>query len=210
MTIKVVLADDHANVRHGLRNILSQSPEIEIVGEAKNGIEALERVKELNPDLLLLDIEMPGLKGHDVAQKMREAGSSARVLALSGYDEKHYIQRMFTSGAAGYLTKDEAPDQLIAAVEEVSSGQRGWISRSIAEKLGISTDQQTEDTKPVLTEEEIQILQLLACGKNDEEIASQLALRRATVTDHIKSLLSTLGLKSRLAGVIYAMRKEYV
>jgi DNA-binding NarL/FixJ family response regulator len=134
-TIRVVLADDHAGVRGSIRRILESAADIEVVGEAVNGSEALRLVEELAPDVLLLDMEMPGLKGLDVARQLRAAASAVYILALSAYDDRQYIQGMLANGAAGYLTKDEAPLVLVQAMRSVSRGERGWISGRAASKL---------------------------------------------------------------------------
>ncbi len=133
--IRVVLADDHVVVRIGIRNLLSRSKDIEVVGEAGNGIEAIQLVDDLKPDLLLLDMEMPELDGVEVARRLRSAKSPVRILALSAYNDKQYIQSMLEQGAAGYLTKDEAPGTIIEAVRGVANGEHGWFSRKVAARL---------------------------------------------------------------------------
>ena len=117
--------------------MLNRSPDVEVVGEAENGIEALELMKDLDPDILLLDVEMPGIKGYEVARRLRDSGSSARVLALSSYNEKRYILSMLANGAVGYLTKDDASQYLLSAVQEVVAGRRGWISPKVAQMFDL-------------------------------------------------------------------------
>ncbi len=133
--IRVVLADDHIVVRIGIRNLLNRSKDIQVVGEADNGIEAIRLVNDLNPDLLLLDMEMPELDGVEVARRLRAEKSPVRILALSAYNDKQYIQSMLEQGAAGYLTKDEAPGTIVDAVRGVANGERGWFSRKVAARL---------------------------------------------------------------------------
>ena len=133
--IRVILADDHVVVRIGIRNLLSRSPDIVVVGEASNGLEAIQLVDELAPDVLLLDMEMPIMDGVEVARQLRKKKSPVRILALSAYNDKQYILSMFDQGASGYLTKDEAPENIIEAVRGVAAGQQGWMSRKVAARL---------------------------------------------------------------------------
>lgn len=135
--IRVILADDHVVVRIGIRNLLSRSPDITVVGEASNGLEAIQLVDELEPDVLLLDMEMPIMDGVEVARQLRKKKSPVHVLALSAYNDKQYILSMFDQGAAGYLTKDEAPENIIEAVRGVAAGQQGWMSRKVAARLSV-------------------------------------------------------------------------
>lgn len=135
--IRVILADDHVVVRIGIRNLLSRSPDISVIGEASNGVEAIQLVNELTPDVLLLDMEMPELDGVEVARRLRTAKSSVKILALSAYNDKQYILSMFDQGASGYLTKDEAPEKIIEAVRGVANGEQGWMSRKVAARLAV-------------------------------------------------------------------------
>ncbi len=208
--IRIVLADDHANVRRGLRRMLDRSPQVEVVGEAGDGREALKLAKSLTPDVLLLDVEMPGMKGYEVARHLMESETQVRVLALSGYNELHYVLGMFANGAAGYLTKDEAPRQLLGAVQEIAAGHRGWISPEVAKMLGIPAHPTGPETIPALTLLEMQILKSLAVGKTDLEIGKELGLENAVVVDHIRSVIRKLGVKSRLETVLRAIQENLI
>jgi DNA-binding NarL/FixJ family response regulator len=152
-TTRVVLADDHPVVRAAIRRLLNGAADIEVVAEADNGAEALRLVQELAPDVLLLDMEMPGLKGVEVARRLQADGSPVHLLALSAYDDKEYIQGMLDSGAAGYITKEEAPHLLVRAVQGVARGEQGWISRRVASRL--TAWKQNKKPEPIdLTEQE--------------------------------------------------------
>jgi DNA-binding NarL/FixJ family response regulator len=124
-TTRVILADDHPIMRASIRRLLERAGDIEVVGEASDGLETIHMVEELDPDVLLLDVEMPGMKGFEVARRLQAAGAAVRILALSAYDDKQYILAMLASGATGYLTKEEAPQAIIRAVREVVEGRAG-------------------------------------------------------------------------------------
>lgn len=133
--IRVVIADDHAIMRVGIRNILSRSNEICVIGEASNGAEAIQLISELTPDVLVLDMEMPVMDGVEVARQLQSKGAPVRILVLSAYDDRQYIQEMLNLGAAGYLIKDEAPEVIVDAVQGIANGEKGWISRKAAVRL---------------------------------------------------------------------------
>ena len=126
---RVVLADDHTVVRTYIRKILQKAPDIEVVGEASNGVEAIHAVNQTAPDILLLDMEMPVLNGVEVARELHAARSPVRVLALSAYNDRQYILELLNNGAAGYLTKDEAPEYIVEAIHRVARGEKGWIGQ---------------------------------------------------------------------------------
>jgi DNA-binding NarL/FixJ family response regulator len=137
---RIVLADDHARVRAGIKKLLENQKDMVVIGEAANGIEAVSLVEKLSPDLLLLDMEMPMMDGGQVASYLKRINSSVKVLAVSAYDDLHYINGMLQNGAAGYLTKEEVPDILIQAIRKIVRGENGWISRRAARKI---TEQKT-------------------------------------------------------------------
>jgi DNA-binding NarL/FixJ family response regulator len=134
--IRVALADDHQVVRIGVRTMLEKAPDIVVVGEASDGAGALCLVAELAPDILLLDVEMPGMTGIEVARRLQASGSPVRVLALSAYDDAQYIAGLLASGAAGYLTKDEAIELIVDAVRGVARGEQGWLSARVRSSAG--------------------------------------------------------------------------
>jgi DNA-binding NarL/FixJ family response regulator len=129
LAIRIILVDDHAGVRRGIRHLLEDETDIEVVGEADNGADALRLAAELAPDVVVLDMEMPGMRGIQVARRLRAEGSPVKVLALSAYDDTQYIEGMRASGAAGYLLKEEAPHLLAEALRAVTQGGEGWFSR---------------------------------------------------------------------------------
>lgn len=210
MKIKIVLADDHKNVRNELRKLLNRSPQVEVVGEAAGGLEAINLTHQYTPDVLLLDVEMPDMSGYEVARQLADEGSSTRILAVSGYDEKRNILGMFSSGAVGYLTKDEAPEKLLKAVEDIASGRKGWISQKIAKKLGVPDQSNKQNTYPVMTEGEITILNYLANEKSIHEIAAAMQMENQEIKEQIRLIIDKLGVKSRQEAVLRAMQVNII
>lgn len=128
---RVVIAEDNELVRKGIRRLLNKATDIDVIGEAKDGLEAMRLVDKLSPDLLLLDVEMPRLSGIEVARRLNKNRSKTRILVLSAYDDHEYIQEMLSNGASGYLIKDEAPERIIEAVRGVALGQVDWVSSQV-------------------------------------------------------------------------------
>jgi DNA-binding NarL/FixJ family response regulator len=206
---RVVLVDDHPIVRAGIRNLVEKAPDIEVVGEASNGAEALRLAQELTPDVLLLDMEMPGLKGVEVAQQLKQAGSSVHILALSAYDDSQYILSLLATGAAGYLTKDEVPETIIEAVRGVSRGEQGWVSRRVAAKMAAWTHGE-ESGKGALTNREVEVLKWVVAGKTNQEIGATLGISEKTVEKHLEAVFRKLGVASRVEAAVLAVKEGIV
>jgi DNA-binding NarL/FixJ family response regulator len=206
---RVVLADDHPVVRSGIRNLLEKASGIDVVGEASGGVEALRLAETLNPDVLLLDMEMPDLKGVEVAQKLRAMGSPVRILALSAYDDRQYILELLANGASGYLVKEEVPETIVEAVRGVARGEQGWVSRRVASQMAdwIHTD---EPGKMGLTSREMDVLRLVVAGKTNQEIGIALGISEKTVEKHLEGVFTKLGVASRVEAAVVAVRKELV
>jgi DNA-binding NarL/FixJ family response regulator len=202
----VLLVDDHPVVRAGIKNLLEQAPDIVVVGEASNGTEALRLANELSPDVLLLDMEMPGMSGNEVAQKLQESGSSVRILALSAHDDKQYIQELLANGASGYLVKEEVPEAIVEAVRGVSRGERGWVSRRIAAQMSSWMREEEHDRKG-LTSREIQVLENVVAGKTNQEIGLALGISEKTVEKHLEGVFAKLEVASRVEAAVRAVRE---
>ena len=182
--IRVILADDHPVVRTGIRTLLQQADDIVVVAETGNGSEVFKLVEQLAPDVLLLDMEMPGLSGVEVALRLKEQGAPVRVLALSAYDDEEYIRNLLLHGAAGYLTKEEAIEIIIDAVRGVARGEQGWFSRRAIAQLSALTRQESSPAKE-LSARERDVLRLVATGKTNIEIGHVLGISEKTVEKHI-------------------------
>ena len=203
-SIRVVLADDHPVVRGGIRTLLEKAPGVTVVGEASSGREALGLVEKLAPDVLLLDMEMPGGTGLEVARWLQERAASVKVLALSAYDDEEYIFGLLDSGAAGYLTKDEAPDIIIEAVQGVARGEEGWISRRVASKIVSRKRTALKAATTTLSDRELEVLKLMARGDGNPLIAETLFISEGTVKNHVTRIYAKLDLRTRAEAVAWA------
>jgi DNA-binding NarL/FixJ family response regulator len=207
--IRVVLADDHPVVRTGIRNLLNRSEEIEVVGEATSGTEALKMVEDLKPDVLLLDMEMPGMKGVEVAQHLHQIGTDTKILALSAYDDKQYILELLESGASGYLTKEEAPETILDAIQGVAQGEQGWVSRRVAAQMSVWMREEEPESNR-LTPRELEVLRLVVEGKTNQGIGLNLGISEKTVEKYLEAVFAKLGVTSRVEAAVYAVREGLV
>jgi DNA-binding NarL/FixJ family response regulator len=206
MSIRIVLADDHPVTRAGIKRFLVNAVDIDVVGEASTGEEALRLVEELSPDVLLLDMELPDLKGVTVAKRLKEAGSPVHILALSTYNNKQYIFGLLSIGAAGYLTKEEVPETIVEAVRGVARGEQGWVSRKVAAVM--STWAQDDGSQPSdLTDREMQVLRGVVEGKTNQEIGLGLGISQKTVEKHLESVYSKMKVASRVEAAVMAVRQ---
>jgi DNA-binding NarL/FixJ family response regulator len=203
--IRVVLADDHPVVRNGIRHLLEKVIDIEVLGEASTGGEALSLVQEMKPDILLLDMEMPDLNGREVAAKLQQMGSPVKVLALSAYDDPVYIRELLESGAVGYLVKEEAPETIVEAVRGVAHGEQGWVSRRIAAQM-VSWVRGDEAERSQLTPREVDVLRLVVDGNTNQSIANSLGISEKTVEKYMDAIFTKLNVSSRVEAAVYAVR----
>jgi DNA-binding NarL/FixJ family response regulator len=206
--IRVLIADDHPIVCQGIRNLLGPAEGITVVGEAKNGMETLQMIENLQPDVVLLDMELPDISGVEVVKKVIEAGLSVRILGLSSHDDRQYISELLALGTAGYLIKDEVPDAIIEAVRGVARGETGWISRKVAAKLS-QILQNKEDYKD-FTPREMDVLRLVVEGKTNAEIGLALTISEKTVEKHLEAIFRKMGVASRVEAAVMAVRENYI
>jgi DNA-binding NarL/FixJ family response regulator len=207
--IRIVLADDHSVVRQGFRRILDSQDDMEIVGEASNGREALEVATKLTPDVVVMDVAMPELNGIEAARRMGEASPRTRVLALSMHKDAVYVREILRAGARGYLLKDAIDDDLIAAVRAVARGE-AYLSPGVADAVLTDYRQHVTDPIDLLTSREREVLQQIAEGKTNKEIATTLNLSVYTVDAHRGRIMEKLNLHSTGELVRFALRKGLV
>ena len=204
--IRLMLADDHAIVRSGLKQLLSLAPDLRVVGEAVDGASVLDALRAQLPDLVLLDINMPGLSGPDLIARIRSHWPALPVLVLSMHNEPQVAARVLKAGASGYVTKDSEMDVLLIAIRRVAGGGR-FIAPALAERLvfdvSLSSDQLPHS---LLSERELEVLKLLVAGKGVNDIATQLCISNKTVSTHKTRLLEKLNLASTAELVRYALQ----
>ena len=208
--IRVLVADDHAVVRRGVVQILAESPHIVVAGEASCGSEVLRAIRENDYDIVLLDIAMPGGSGLEVLKELQSLKPDVQVLILSMYPEKQYALRALKAGAAGYLTKDSAPDELIDAIDRISQGDK-YITRSLAQEMASELGGKAgKELHEALSDREYQVMRLLAAGKSVSEIATQLSLSVKTVSTYRTRILEKLDLKTTAEIMHYALERGLV
>jgi two-component system, NarL family, invasion response regulator UvrY len=210
VSIRVVVVDDHAVVREGLKRILSEDPRVKVVGEAGDDVEALTMVERQRPDAVITDISMPGRGGLELLHELGRQHPRLPVLVLSIHSEDELAVRALKAGAAGYLTKDSAPEELLQAVLRVAVGGR-YLSPGVAERLAFHLDARvSEALHQRLSDREYQVLTKLAQGRSVGQIAEELALSPKTISTYRVRLLEKLGLGSNAELISYALRNGLV
>ncbi|MGY4707276.1 response regulator [Candidatus Bipolaricaulota sp. J31] len=205
--IKVLIADDHTVVRKGIRALLKTEPGIEVVGEARDGEDALHKALALKPDVVLMDLVMPVMDGVQATRALKERLPGAKVLVLTSFAEDRRIVAAIEAGAAGYLLKDSSPEDLVRAIREVYRGESS-LHPAVAQRL-ISRLRggEREPEREELSERELEVLKLIAKGLSNREIAKELSISEPTVRTHVSNILRKLGLKSRTQAALYALRE---
>jgi two-component system, NarL family, response regulator NreC len=214
MKQKVLIADDHGVVRKGLRLLLEQYAEIEVVGEAANGREAVRLATELSPNVILMDVAMPLLNGIDAAEQIRKANDQIGVVMLTMHADEGYLLRALNAGVRGYLLKESAEEDLLRAVQAVSRGKPFFspaITHTLLEDyMRVLKEDGLSDSFELLTTREREVLQLLAEGKTNKEVASILDVSLYTIESHRTNLMQKLNLHNTAEIVLYAVRKNLV
>ena len=209
MTVRVVVADDQALVRAGFRMILDARDDIEVVGEAGDGAQAVALVRDLEPDVVLMDVRMPGVDGIEATRRIVATGGAARIVVLTTYDVDEYVFAALRAGASGFLLKDVRPSELVDAVRVVAAGD-ALLAASVTRRLldRFAHTLPDPDTAPpdvgLLTDREVEVLRLVASALANSEIAKRLYLSEATIKTHVSSILRKLGLRDRVQAVVYA------
>ena len=208
--IRIVVADDHPIVREGLKQLLSATSDLAVVGEAQNGREALERVRALDFDVLLLDMSMPGRSGIELIKQVRAEKPKLRVLVLSMHEEEQYAVRAIKAGACGYLTKESATAQLVSAIRKVAGGG-AFITDSVAQQLALGVMPQTEGPPHgALSDREFQVFRKLVSGRAVTEIAAELNLSVKTVSTHKARIMQKMNMSNPAELIRYAIHHRLV
>jgi DNA-binding NarL/FixJ family response regulator len=209
VTIRVLLCDDQALVRSGFRLILEAREDIEVVGEAEDGREAIELARQVDPDVILMDVRMPNVDGVEATRRLTAGGSRARIVILTTFDLDEYVYEAIRAGASGFLLKDVQPTQLVDAIRVVAAGE-ALLAPSVTRRLldRFAHTLPGEEKRPPelssLTERELEVLKLLAGGLSNAELAERLFLSETTVKSHISSVLRKLDLRDRVQAVVLA------
>ncbi len=211
--LKVLLAEDHQTVREGVKLLVNAQDDMEVIGEAGDGEEALNKAVELKPDLLLMDISMPHMNGLRATKRIRHAVPAMKILILTRHTDDGYLQQLIGAGANGYVLKQSAPTELISAVRSVASGN-AYIDPSLAQKVMTGYAGRTSslrgEGKGELSERESEVLRLIALGYSNKEIAFQLDVSVKTVEAHKANAMRKLGIKSRIDIVKYAILQNWL
>ena len=218
--IRVVLVDDHALMRQGISTILSAQADIEVVGEASSGEEALEVVRLTEPDVVCMDVEMPGIGGLEATRRLvSDPQVTAHILMLTTFEREDYLLAALDAGASGFLLKNARPEHLVDGVRSIAAGEallapeltRAVIERAVARDRAESTTTAAISVIPdELTEREVEVLRLMAEGLSNDEIAAALVIGRATVKTHVSNVLMKLSLRDRVQAVAFAYRSGLV
>lgn len=207
MTVRILLADDHPLIRAGVQSVLSRASDFILVGEATNGDEAQEMGLVLQPDILILDLSMPGLSADEVVGSFKSANSDLKIIILTAYKDDVRIRNLIALNVSGYVLKDEMPESLLRAIEAFMQGD-SWFSKEIVQSLV-----QEKETKGVseeqihLTPREMDVLLLIAVGKTDLEIGEELRLSKSTVRSHVQSILEKFECENRVQATYKALKK---
>ena len=215
MSVRVVIADDQAMVRAGFRSLLNEEPDIDVVGEAGDGVQAVAAVRRFKPDVTLMDIRMPEVDGLEATRRLVQAGATTRVLILTTFDLDEYVYEGLRAGASGFLLKDASPEQLIAAVHVVAEGDAvlaPTVTRRVVEAFARLPARQDrlQVALDTLTSREREVLKLLSRGLSNSEIAEDLVISEATAKTHVRHVLAKLDLRDRVHAVGFAYESGLV
>jgi DNA-binding NarL/FixJ family response regulator len=211
--IRVLLADDHQTVREGLKMIVNREPDMEVVGEAADGHQVLERAKALNPDVIIMDISMPGLNGLNATRKLKEVKPDIQIIALTRHNESGYVHELLKAGASGYVLKQSSSEELIRAIRAVVL-RKGYldpaITTDVVKKYSASDVKSLVGNTESISKREAEILRLIASGHSNKEIASLLDISVKTVEAHKANSMRKIGLRSRIDIVNFALLQGWL
>lgn len=206
--VKVLIADDHPLVREGLRRILSLDPSVYLVGEAADGKEAVELARRTRPDVVLMDVNMPGMNGIEACRVIKEEVPEARVVALTIHDQEEYVLEFIRAGASAYLLKDVSPDGLLEAIHGVMRGE-SYLSPRLTARV-LDEVRRPAGPRVPLTRRELEVLRLLVQGESNKGIAQKLFISEKTVKNHLTSIFQKLGVEDRTQAALYAVKHRLV
>ncbi|URM32220.1 response regulator transcription factor [Cytobacillus firmus] len=208
MAIKVLIADDHHVVRRGLVFFLKTQQEIEIIGEAKNGLEAVEMMQTHQPDVVLMDLDMPVMNGIEATRQIKLNDPDVKIMILTSFSDQDHVIPAIEAGASGYQLKDIEPDILVQAIIQLMKGENQLHPKATSHLLTHLTNKNSTERQPLeeLTKRELEVLREIAKGKSNKEIASSLFITEKTVKTHVSNLLSKLELADRTQAALYAVR----
>jgi len=211
---RILLAEDHKVVREGTRRLLESQPDFEVVGEASDGIEAVELAKKLKPEIIIMDVSMPRLNGIEATRQIKAIYPNIAILPLTGYDDDEYVFALLEAGAAGYLLKDSSGEELIEAIRQVMTGEpvlHPKIMKKVLNRLRSPVEEQvTQTAGEVLSDRETEVLRLAAQGMSNMEIADSLTLSVRTVQTHLRSIFNKLGVGSRSEAIVFGLKKGWL
>lgn len=221
MSIRILIADDHALLRQGIKNVLSLEADLEVIGEAADGEEAVRKAVELKPDIILLDINMPRGNGLEVTKRLSTAQPDVKCVVLTIHDDENYVFEVIKAGAVGYLLKDVEPSMLIKAIRAISEGESfiyptlakklfSEVNRRDAERRHESVDMIRRRKEERLTYREVEVLQLVAKGLSNQEMAQRLFLSEKTVKNHLTNIFRKINVTDRTQAVLYAIKQKIV
>jgi len=211
--IRVILAEDHVVVRESIKQLLSKESDLEVVGEAGDGEQAVQMVNRLSPDVIVLDVAMPKVNGIEATKLIKQSKPSTAILILTAYDYDQYIFALLEAGAAGYLLKDVSGQELISAIRSVHRGDsvlHPTVARKVMQRFRTSARGGEARGAGLLTEREMEVLKLAAMGKSNKEIAEELVLSVRTVEAHLGNIFNKLGVGSRTEAIIHALKRGWV
>jgi two-component system invasion response regulator UvrY len=208
--IKILVADDHTIVRDGLKQILAETDDLRVLGEAANGQEVLQQVRKEAWDVLLLDISMPGKSGIELIKQLKKEKPTLHILVLTMHEEHQYAVRAFKAGALGYLTKNSASSQLVTAIRKVAGGG-AYVSTALAERMALDLIPSTDEPPhTLLSDREYQIFQLIVSGKTISEIAQQLSISVKTVSTHKSRIMEKMHMTNQAELIRYALHHKLI
>lgn len=215
-TIKLIIVDDHAMVRQGIRQMLSMEENFEIIGESEHGDEVIEKVLSLKPDVVLMDINLPGKNGIELTSELRQRAPAIKILALTVDGDQYHLSQMIKAGASGYILKDANSETLYEAIKTVARGDAYLPPHLLSVVLNEFRHASVEEKEVILPEElgltprELEIVGYIACGENNKEIAEKLFISEKTVKNHVSNILKKMKLEDRTQVAVYAYRKGII